>query len=255
MHSKTSPLLAIVLLAGSADAQATPPVQRCVTPEGRTVYTDRRCTDLGAADRVPRTRGGGSRLAGDGRFYTGGCPRTLSALVAEIGASVQSGNVNRLASIYDWSGMSDASARRVLDRLDAVVARPLVDIVPVMPSEPVLPADTPSTNATTGAAAAAGAVAGASAEPAPGSTHGATMPAAATGQAAWLPSWNPPAPASAQDSVANPAATAGAPAASTTPRRPRPVALRVEQTLAGTATPTRTVFGLRRSYGCFWISL
>ncbi len=39
------------------------------------------------------------------------------------------------------------------------------------------------------------------------------------------------------------------------PRRPRPIGLRLEQTLGSTATPARTVFGLRRQYGCFWITL
>ena len=36
---------------------------------------------------------------------------------------------------------------------------------------------------------------------------------------------------------------------------PRPIGLRIEQTLGSTATPARTVFGLRRQYGCFWITL
>lgn len=40
-----------------------------------------------------------------------------------------------------------------------------------------------------------------------------------------------------------------------TPSRPRPVGLRLEQTLGSSATPSRTVFGLRRQYGCFWITL
>ena len=39
------------------------------------------------------------------------------------------------------------------------------------------------------------------------------------------------------------------------PSRPRPVGLRLEQTLGNSATPARTVFGLRRQYGCFWITL
>jgi hypothetical protein len=49
-----------------------------------------------------------------------------------------------------------------------------------------------------------------------------------------------------------------APAAAGTveaPSRPRPIGLRIEQTLGSTATPARTVFGLRRQYGCFWITL
>ncbi|WP_411849908.1 hypothetical protein ACLB90_13095 [Stenotrophomonas sp. LGBM10] len=37
--------------------------------------------------------------------------------------------------------------------------------------------------------------------------------------------------------------------------RPRPIGLRLEQTLANSVTPARTVFGLRRQYGCFWITL
>jgi len=47
----------------------------------------------------------------------------------------------------------------------------------------------------------------------------------------------------------------GQPLAEVAPRRPRPVGLRLEQTLGSTATPARTVFGLRRQYGCFWITL
>ena len=38
-------------------------------------------------------------------------------------------------------------------------------------------------------------------------------------------------------------------------RSPRPVGLRLEQTLANGSTPSQTYFGLRRSYNCFWISL
>ncbi len=35
----------------------------------------------------------------------------------------------------------------------------------------------------------------------------------------------------------------------------RPVALRLEQVLPGTATPSRSVLGLRRQHGCFWVTL
>jgi hypothetical protein len=40
----------------------------------------------------------------------------------------------------------------------------------------------------------------------------------------------------------------------TTVRTP-PVALRVEQTLANGSTPSHTVFGLRRHFDCWWVSL
>ncbi len=60
----------------------------------------------------------------------------------------------------------------------------------------------------------------------------------------------PQAPAPVMDDAA-PVLPTDAPA----PSRPRPIGLRLEQTLANTATPARTVFGLRRQYGCFWITL
>lgn len=43
--------------------------------------------------------------------------------------------------------------------------------------------------------------------------------------------------------------------ADTEGNRPNPIALRLEQVLPGTATPARSVLGLRRQYGCFWITL
>ena len=39
------------------------------------------------------------------------------------------------------------------------------------------------------------------------------------------------------------------------PTARRPVGLRLEQTLPGSATRAATVLGLRRQYGCFWITL
>ena len=92
--------------------------------------------------------------------------------------------------VYDWVGASSSSAATLMDRLDVVAQRPLVDIVPVA-------ANTPSADG-----------------------DGA--------MAALYPQ--------------------------TTVRRP-PVALRVEQTLANGSTPSRTVFGLRRYLGCWWITL
>ena len=208
-------------------------VQRCIGPDGRAVYTDRRCDDIGAVDRLP------SAAAADGpRLFRGGCPRVLSQLVGEIGAAIQTRDVNRLAGIYDWRGMSDASASRVLDRLEGVVERPLVDIAPVYPYGG-------DGDATSGLPAAA------VVEPSPPAATGDAPPA---GPAAWMPSWST-APASGPEPVAQAESPTDATPPPAPPTRPRPVALRIEQTLAGSATPVRTVFGLRRNYGCFWIAL
>jgi hypothetical protein len=136
-------LLLIVLLSGAAVYGVSIPayaqkVQRCTTMGGETVYTDKRCEDIGAMDRLPQAASGGTGGSG---LYRGGCSRTLSDLVYQITAAVENKDVNRLASVYQWTGVSNASANRVLDRLEAIVRRPLVDIAPVFPQPPPITDD------------------------------------------------------------------------------------------------------------------
>ena len=93
-------------------------------------------------------------------------------------------------SVSTGVGVSDAAAMSVMDRLDKIVHRPLLDIQPI------------------------------SADP--------VSEGAITGEAGDVPR--------------------------TTARRP-PVGLRLEQTLPQSITPASTVLGLRRYYGCWWVSL
>lgn len=169
-------------------------VQRCTTLSGETVYSDKRCEDIGAMDRLPQVASGGS--SGSGGIYRAGCSRTLSDLVYQITAAVENKDVNRLASVYQWTDVSNATANRILDKLQAVVDRPLVDIVPVRPAPPPIV-----------------------------DQNGVVIDDNSDG---YYP----------QTTV-----------------RQRPIGLRLEQTLRNGRTPSRTVFGLRRSYNCFWISL
>lgn len=169
------------------------PVQRCTSMNGDTVYTDKRCEDIGAMDRLPA--GNAAMPAAAGALYRGGCSRTLSDLVMQVSSAIDAGDVNRLAGVYQWAGVSDAAANRVLDRLEAVVNRPLVDIVPIHPAPaPIL------------------------------DEAGHVVDANADG---YYPQT----------------------------QHARPVGLRVVQTLRNSATPSETVFSLRRAYNCFWITL
>jgi hypothetical protein len=208
MIFRTSLLLAALACAIAAawPASAHAEVRRCVTPDGQTVFTDRKCTELGATERLPR-----EVATTDARLQrAGGCARTLQDLVFEMTSAIDSRDANRLAGVYHWVGMPGDTAYRVLAQLDAVANRPLVDIVPVMPSEP-------------------------RPEPVPAATAAAVPSATA-------PAVPPPAPVDGnlfpQTSV-----------------RRAPVALRVEQTLGNRATPSRTVFGLARHLGCWWVRL
>ena len=130
------PLLTLALLIGAFcygvtfHAFAQKKVQRCTAMNGEVIYTDKRCEDVGGMDRLPRVTSGGM---GGSSLYRSGCSRTLSDLVYQITAAIENNDVNRLASVYQWTGVSNAAANNILDKLEAIVQRPLVDIVPVRP--------------------------------------------------------------------------------------------------------------------------
>ncbi|WP_253254136.1 hypothetical protein [Xanthomonas arboricola] len=122
------PLLLSFCLCPAMQVQAQE-IRRCVTADGQTMFTDRRCEDVGAASRPPPP----TRTQGNTALYRYGCPRRLSELVSLLQLAVDSRDVNRLSSLYLWSGQSDAAANQLLSRLEAIVQRPLLDIVPMYP--------------------------------------------------------------------------------------------------------------------------
>jgi hypothetical protein len=156
-------------------------VRHCVAADGTTVFTDRRCEDIGAVERRQQAPADATN-----RPLRAECPRTLHDLVVEVTTAIDTRDINRLAGVYAWSGMSNSAGYAVMDRLQAIVDKPLVDIVPVYPGD--------------------------------GSPTGTD----------YYP----------QDSV-----------------RRTPVAMRLEQTLSNGTTPSRTVLGLRRGFGCWWVAL
>jgi hypothetical protein len=201
-------LAACALWPGSARAQQ--PLNRCNGPGGNTIYTDRPCETIGASERLPR-----AAIAGGYGLRRGGCARNLQDLVYEITAAIDNRDVNRLGAVYHWVGQNSASGDRILDQLQAIVDRPLVDIVPLRGVVTEAPAADPE------APPAATVV-----SPPPTSTATPTT--------------------SGIDNQ-----TLQAPRVI---RRP-PVGLRLEQTLGKGSTPSRTVLGLRRHLDCWWITL
>jgi hypothetical protein len=183
-------LLALACL-GAWPRSALAQVRQCTMPDGRPLYTDQKCEALGAvpATKPPAPTTGAKAAETGVRLSGGGCSRTLQDLVFELTSAIDAGDANRLSSIYHWVGISDAGAVSVMDQLDRIAHRPLLDITPV------------------------------SAQPA-----------------------------------AEAAITGAGDIARTTARRP-PVGLRLEQTLPNRITPAPTVLGLRRHFGCWWVTL
>jgi len=187
--------LALLLFAALAPNDARAQVRRCAMADGGSLYTDRRCEDLGASELLPSAGAGGASGARLGRAT---CARSVQDLAYGLGNAIQSGDANQVAGLYDWAGMSTRAGYRVMERLAAIARRPLVDVQP-------------------------GYAGGAD-----GYGYGYDLVEfdIVSGK-----------------SVSRPV------------RPPRLVGLRVEQTLANGSTPSRTLFGLRRSLGCWWVRL
>ncbi len=118
-------LIAIAWLSpGTAAAQ----VRQCIGADGGVVYTDRQCVDLGATERLVTP---GAGVAYGGARLHRGCARSVQDLVYELSNAIYASDVNQLASVYHWAGMSTSNGYRLMTRLAAIAKRPLVDVQPM----------------------------------------------------------------------------------------------------------------------------
>lgn len=226
MYHPAAPLLLVAaLLALPAGAQAQT-VNRCVGADGGSVYSDQPCHSEGAVARQAPTR---PAAAGAHGFTTGtgtvgaGCARSIDSLLMGVRGALESGDVNRLATHYHWTGTSARGGRYLMDELEDIARRPLVAINFVYPEQaPTLPDAFDY---------------GPSPDTAPTASPDPTTAPQQTDY-----------PMSGTDS-----GTGGTPAPT---RQVWPRALRIEQaSSASDPGSTRTDFLLRRHAGCWWIEL
>ena len=122
-------------------------VSRCADDAGSEIYTDGSCRALGA-QAVPMSaqllhdlvHGGGmdgqalpsvpmpadnaiqARLA---HPRIAGCSHTPAELAAALRASLGTGDVNQLATAYDWTGVSATAAKPMMQKLERMSQNPL----------------------------------------------------------------------------------------------------------------------------------
>ena len=115
--------LSLLLLFPAAPAAAQ--VNTCLYPDGTIVYSDKACPTLGAERAPDDVR---PRLL---PRYRNSCVRDVQALMIELSTAIEIGDVNQLAALYHWTGLSTRAGYDIMARLEAIAARPLVDILPV----------------------------------------------------------------------------------------------------------------------------
>jgi hypothetical protein len=138
-------VLACVPLIALWPRPAQAEVRRCVTASGQAIFTDRRCDEVDAVERLPREQAqSGAQL-----HRAGGCARSMQDLVFTMTSAIDARDANRLAGIYHWPGTSADNGYRIWTRLEAIAKRPLVDIVPVMAGSRPPPEAAATADATT----------------------------------------------------------------------------------------------------------
>lgn len=124
--------LCALLLPGTAHAQD---IRRCSNADGVSVFTDKPCELLQARPRISARPARPAGAAVDSNINPQRqCPQRLSQLVEQVQQAIVSGDSNRLSALYWWAGHSQGTAPQLLQRLEAMVQRPLLDIAPVYPA-------------------------------------------------------------------------------------------------------------------------
>lgn len=98
-------------------------INKCVSPSGAVTYTDRRCEDIGATAALMRSQGGTGMP--NARMH---CSRNVQELMTQLSYALQTGDPNRVAELYHWTGASTRSGYGVMDRLASISGRQLMDI-------------------------------------------------------------------------------------------------------------------------------
>ena len=230
---------AILLPTLPLPVHAQAAVQRCVTADGRTIYTDRSCGAFDARPAGPRdglagatdpstTMGAEGAVGG---FSIRGCARSPDALLHGVRGALQARDVNRLANYYHWSGTGSSAATALMNRLEHLVEGPSGDVELLYAASPAY-IRTPTQDA-------------------------APARAPATGSPWWPMSMVTPSPAPPADDRIEAAdaavVDAAAPAQAAVPTPP-PIGLRVDVARDdGTGGFEAATFALRQNAGCWFI--
>ena len=147
-----------VLPALPQPAEAGTGVLRCEMPDGTSVYTNRACGAFGAKSsplsaevlsRIAREQRKEDKLVGaqsgveansiatdvgnpaialpTRRPVARGCATTPQELAQDLQGSVALADVNRVAESFDWAGMGNEQAQRIMSRLEQLAQRNVRD--------------------------------------------------------------------------------------------------------------------------------
>jgi hypothetical protein len=116
-------ILLYLVCALSARTAAAQAINRCQDKAGKIIYTDKKCEDIDAVlQDVPKPVGN----IGYGNVRT--CARTQDDLLWDLRGALETGDINRAAGLFLWSGNDTAEANKRLDQLNQVSYQSLIAV-------------------------------------------------------------------------------------------------------------------------------
>ena len=104
----------------SASAEA---INRCQDKDGKIIYTDKRCEDV---DAVPQNLPKPIGNTGYGMVRT--CARTQDDLLWDLRGALETGDINRAAGLFLWTGNDTAESNKRLDQLNKISYQSLISV-------------------------------------------------------------------------------------------------------------------------------
>jgi hypothetical protein len=123
--------LLLLLLLPIAPASAQGDIHRCVGADGRPVFTDRVCSDVGAQPVLPPASASTAAVSPIGSAQpppTVLCAADMEHLKQAVVDAFAAHNPNRLAGLMLWNGAGQQTVVADIRAFNRLMARPLVDV-------------------------------------------------------------------------------------------------------------------------------
>jgi|GEM_PF-1690002 len=114
-------IMLYLVCAIGAQPVAAQTINRCEDNAGKIIYTDKKCEDIDAVLKdLPKPAGN------TGYSSVRTCARTPDDLLWDLRGALETGDINRAAGLFLWSGNDTAQANKRLDQLNQVSYQSLI---------------------------------------------------------------------------------------------------------------------------------
>jgi len=117
-------------------AHASNQLNRCIGSDGTSIFTDKKCEDIGAVQRADPPPVAGNVGDNASKLRVRSCARSPEDLLYGIESAINARDVNQIAAFYHWPGISANGSVAIFKRLQSLIDRPVLSIDLLFPPAP-----------------------------------------------------------------------------------------------------------------------